>query len=68
MSTLDNRPNTALLVIGVQNGIRRACEGSDNWRIVPELAPDDAEPLVDKNYPDSFEETALVVRPSRRSH
>jgi nicotinamidase-related amidase len=94
MSTLENRPNTALLVIDVQNGavegaherdavvanvgslvdkareedvpvvwVQHSSEGlakgSDNWRIVPELAPDDAEPLVDKRYPDSFEETAL---------
>ena len=94
MSTLQNRPNTALLVIDVQNGVVEGAherdavvanvgslvekarqedvpvvwvqhsseglaKGSDNWRIVPELAPDDAEPLVDKNYPDSFEETAL---------
>jgi nicotinamidase-related amidase len=94
MSTLDNRPNTALLVIDVQNGVVEGAherdavvanvgslvdkarhedvpvvwvqhssdglaKGSDRWRIVPELAPDDAEPLVDKSYPDSFEETAL---------
>jgi nicotinamidase-related amidase len=94
MSTLENRPNTALLVIDVQNGVVEGAherdavvanvgslvdkargeeipvvwvqhssdglaKGSDNWRIVPELAPDDAEPLVDKSYPDSFEETAL---------
>jgi nicotinamidase-related amidase len=94
MSTLENRPNTALLVIDVQNGAvegaherdavvanigslvdkaRKAdvpvvwvqhsseglAEGSDNWRIVPELAPDDSEPLVAKRYPDSFEETTL---------
>jgi nicotinamidase-related amidase len=94
MSTLENRPNTALVVIDVQNGVvegaherdavvanvgslvakarqeevpvvwiqhssEALAKGSDNWRIVPELAPDDAEPLVDKSYPDSFEETAL---------
>jgi nicotinamidase-related amidase len=33
--------------------------GSDAWRIVPELTPDDAEPLVEKNYGDSFEATQL---------
>jgi len=94
MSTLVNRPNTALLVIDVQNGVVEGAherdavvgnigslvdkarqedvpvvwvqhsseglaKGSDNWRIVPELSPDDAEPLVGKSYPDSFEETAL---------
>jgi nicotinamidase-related amidase len=94
MSTLENRPNTALLVIDVQTGVVEGAherdavvanvaslvdkarqeeipvvwvqhsskglpEGSDNWRIVPELAPGEAEPLVAKNYPDSFEETTL---------
>lgn len=94
MTTLDNRPNTALLVIDVQNGVvvdayerntvvanvgslveraRREgvpvvwvqhcddqlVEGTDEWRIVPELTPDDAEPLVAKSYGDSFEATEL---------
>jgi nicotinamidase-related amidase len=94
MTTLKNRPNTALLVIDVQTGVvagaherdavvanvgslvekaRRErvpvvwvqhsdeglARGSDNWRIVPELAPGKAEPLVEKNYGDSFEDTAL---------
>lgn len=92
MTTLKNRPNTALLVIDVQNGVvegahdrdavvanvaslvekaRRErvpvvwvqhsdeglAEGSDDWQIVPELTPVDAEPIVQKNYGDSFEET-----------
>jgi nicotinamidase-related amidase len=94
MTTLDNRPNTALLVIDVQNGVvagaherdavvanvgdlvERARQagtpvvwvqhsddglerGSDEWRIVPELAPAAGEPLVEKNYGDSFEATDL---------
>jgi nicotinamidase-related amidase len=94
MTTLENRPNTALLVVDVQNGVvagtpRRddvvanvgslvekarqervpvvwvqhsdegLVRGSDEWRIVPELSPDDAEPLVEKNYGDSFEDTQL---------
>jgi nicotinamidase-related amidase len=94
MTTLENRPNTALLVIDVQNGavegaherdavvaniaglVEKArqedvpvvwvqhssenlVQGSDPWRIVPELAPDASEPLVEKTYPDSFEETTL---------
>ena len=94
MTTLENRPNTALLVVDVQNGVvaeahqrdavvanvgtlvdkaRRAdvpvvwvqhssdelATGSDAWQIVPELAPDDAEPLVAKRYGDAFEETDL---------
>ena len=32
---------------------------SDEWRLVPELARDDAEPIVEKRYADSFEETTL---------
>jgi nicotinamidase-related amidase len=94
MTTLENRPNTALLVVDVQNGVvegahgrdavvanvgalvekaRRAhvpvvwvqhadeqlTRGSDDWRIVPELTRDDAEPLVEKSYADSFENTEL---------
>ncbi len=94
MSTLENRPNTALLVVDVQNGVvagahrrddvvanvgslvERAREeqvpviwvqhadenlsrGSDEWRIVPELHPDESEPLIEKNYGDSFEDTNL---------
>ncbi len=94
MSKLENRPNTALLVVDVQNGavegaherdavvanigslVEKArregvpvvwvqhsdeelARGSDDWRIVPGLNPDDAEPLVEKNYNDSFEDTIL---------
>jgi nicotinamidase-related amidase len=33
--------------------------GSDDWRIVPELTPGEAEPLVEKNYGDAFEDTTL---------
>jgi len=94
MTTLENRPNMALLVVDVQNGVvARAHErdavvanvgslvenarreripvvwvqhsdeqlerGSDDWRIVLELTPGDAEPLVEKHYGDSFEDTTL---------
>jgi len=94
MTTLVNRPNTALLVIDVQNGVVGGAHerdsvvanvgslvekarrekvpvvwvqhsdeglerGSDEWLIVPELDPDDAEPLVEKHYGDSFEDTSL---------
>jgi Isochorismatase family len=108
MTTLENRPNTALLVVDVQNGVVGGAHGrdavvanvgslverarreqvpvvwvqhsddelvrdSDDWRIVPELAPDDAEPLVEKHYGDSFDDTTLetvlselgVGRPAR---
>ncbi|MBO0815023.1 MAG: isochorismatase family protein [Actinobacteria bacterium] len=94
MTTLENRPNTALLVVDVQQGavdgnhqrdevvanigslVEKArreqvpviwvqhsdeylARGSDEWRIVPELAPGEEEPLVEKNYADSFEDTTL---------
>jgi nicotinamidase-related amidase len=94
MSTLENRPNTALLVIDVQIGVvagthardavvanvgslvqtarrervpvvwvqhsdEQLVRGSDDWRIVPELAPAAAEPLVEKYYGDAFEDTIL---------
>jgi nicotinamidase-related amidase len=94
VTTFENRPNTALLVIDVQNGVVAGAHqrdavvanvatlvdkarqeqvpvvwvqhsddqlerGSEEWRIVPELAPADAEPLVEKHYGDSFEDTTL---------
>jgi nicotinamidase-related amidase len=94
MTTLDDRPNTALLVIDVQNGVvqeaydRNTVVGniatlidkardagvevvwvqhnsddlprdSEAWQYVPELVRRDAEPLVQKAYPDSFEDTEL---------
>jgi len=94
MTTLDNRPNTALLVIDMQNAVverahrrdavvanigvlvekaRRErvpvvwvqhhggqlAKRSDGWRIVPELTPGDAEPLIEKTYGDAFEATTL---------
>jgi nicotinamidase-related amidase len=94
MATLENRPNTALLVIDVQNGVVAGAHerdtvvanvgslvdkarqaqvpvvwvqhsddelerGSEKWRIVPELSPDEAEPLVEKHYGDAFEATNL---------
>jgi nicotinamidase-related amidase len=94
MTTLEDRPNTALLIVDVQRGVfdgaterdtvvgnvgsliekaRQAqvpvvwvqhsdenlVRGSDDWQIVPELTPGEEEPLVEKSYGDSFEETTL---------
>ena len=94
MSTLSDRPNTALLVVDVQNGVvggshnrdevvgniaslverARAADvpivwvqhnsdelpkDSEQWQYVPELKQDDAEPVVHKQYGDSFEDTDL---------
>jgi nicotinamidase-related amidase len=96
MTTLENRPNSALLVIDVQNGVvegahdrdtvvanvrslvekarrertpvvwiqhfdEQLARGSEGWRIVPELARRAAEPLVEKNFGDSFEDTRLEI-------
>jgi nicotinamidase-related amidase len=94
MTTLENRPNTALLVVDVQTRVVEGAHqrdavvhnvgalvdrarqegvpvvwvqhsdegivrGSDGWRIVRELVPGEEEPLVEKNYGDSFEGTTL---------
>ena len=94
MSTLENRPNTALLVVDVQTGVvegnhaRDAVvtnvaalvdkardarvpvvwvqhnseylpRGSEPWQLAAELDRRDEEPLVEKQYPDSFEDTDL---------
>jgi nicotinamidase-related amidase len=94
MTTLENRPNTALLIVDVQTCVvegtprrdavvanvgtlvdkarqeeipvvwvqhsdEQIVRGSDGWQIVPELTPDTAEPLVEKHYGDSFEDTSL---------
>jgi nicotinamidase-related amidase len=46
-------------VIWVQHSDADLVHGSDGWRIVPELVPDPSEPLVEKSYGDSFEDTRL---------
>ena len=94
MASLQDRPNTALVVIDVQNGVvadahdrdqvianigalvdtaraegapviwvqhnsEELVEGTDAWQYVPELGRLDSEPLVQKRYGDSFEDTTL---------
>src|SRR6202165_3051321 len=94
MTTLQNRPNTALLVVDVQSGVvggaherdavvanvgslvekarrervpvvwvqhsdEHIARGSGDWRVVSELTRGEPEPLVEKNYGDSFEATTL---------
>jgi nicotinamidase-related amidase len=46
-------------VVWVQHSDEDLAMGSDEWQIVPELSPSDAEPLIEKNYFDSFEDTTL---------
>lgn len=46
-------------VVWVQHSDEQLPSGSDGWRIVPELAPGDDEPLVEKHYGDAFEATTL---------
>ncbi len=94
MTTLTDRPKTALLVVDVQNGVMSSAHdrssvlanivtlvdkaraagtevvwvqhtsaelprGSEPWAYVPELVRREAEPLVHKEYGDSFEATDL---------
>ena len=46
-------------VVWVQHSDEQLASGTDDWRIVPQLAPADDEPLIGKNYGDSFEDTTL---------
>ena len=101
MTSLRDRPNTALLVVDVQNNVvanayqrdetianintlidrARArqvpviwvqhssdelVENSDAWQYVPELQREESEPLVHKEYGDSFEDTALELELAQR--
>lgn len=101
MTSLPDRPNTAVLVIDVQNGVvanahqrddvianintvveRARSEeipviwvqhsddglpkGSAEWEYVPELERRDSEPVVHKQYGDSFEATNLESELAQR--
>ena len=56
---VDRARSADVPVVWVQHSDEGLEHGSDGWRIVPELAPDPAEPLVEKSYGDSFEDTRL---------
>jgi hypothetical protein len=58
MTTLKNR-RERVPVVWVQHSDEQLVRGSDAWQIVPELTPGDGEPLVEKLYGDSFEDTTL---------
>ena len=49
----------------VQHSDENTVRGTDGWEFVPELKRDDAEPLVEKHYGDSFEDTDLETVLSR---
>jgi nicotinamidase-related amidase len=46
-------------VVWVQHSDENVVRESENWRIVSELAPGEAEPLVEKHFADAFEDSAL---------
>jgi nicotinamidase-related amidase len=46
-------------VVWVQHRSDELQPGTDEWQIVDELDPDEGEPLVEKQYGDSFEDTDL---------
>ena len=56
---VDNARQREIPVVWVQHSDEQLARGSDDWRIVPELSPDDAEALIEKHYGDSFEDTTL---------
>jgi nicotinamidase-related amidase len=58
-SLVDKARDEQVPVVWVQHSDDNLPKGSEQWRIVPELNPDGAEPLVDKSYGDSFEATNL---------
>ena len=58
-SLVDRARQERVPVVWVQHSDDGLVRESDAWRIVPELAPADTEPLVEKNYGDSFEDTPL---------
>jgi nicotinamidase-related amidase len=56
---VDKARNEDVPVVWVQHNDEQTVRGTDEWQIVPELAPGEAEPLVHKSYGDSFEGTPL---------
>ena len=58
-SLVDRARGEAVPVVWVQHSDEQLARGSDAWQIVSELTPGAAEPLVEKHYGDSFEDTTL---------
>ena len=61
MTTFQDRPGTALLILDTQNGVVDGNYQRDAViaNMVPELAPGDTEPVLDQSYADAFEDTTL---------
>jgi len=53
---------TGVPVIWVRHNSDDLVPGTPEWQIVPELAPADGEPIVEKQFGDSFAETDLGER------
>jgi nicotinamidase-related amidase len=58
-AVVDRARRDGVPVVWVQHSDEELVKGSDAWLIVPELAPRGVEPLIEKNYGDSFEDTSL---------
>ena len=58
-SLVDRAREEQVPVVWVQHSDEGLEHGSDGWHIVPELSPDPSEPVVEKSYGDSFEDTRL---------
>lgn len=56
---VDRARHDGVAVVWVQHADADLPSDSDGWRIVDELTPSVDEPLIAKNYGDSFEDTAL---------
>ncbi|HEY1420521.1 MAG TPA: cysteine hydrolase family protein [Candidatus Dormibacteraeota bacterium] len=58
-SLVDRARRDRVPVVWVQHSSEGLAKGSPQWQIVPELAPEEREPVIAKSYPDSFEATNL---------
>jgi nicotinamidase-related amidase len=63
---IDNARTQQVPVIWVQHSSDELPSDTDGWQYVPELRRQDNEPLVHKQYGDSFEDTTLETELARR--
>jgi nicotinamidase-related amidase len=64
-SLVDKARREGVPVVWVQHSSQDLEKGSDAWRIVPELSPRGGEPIIEKTFGDSFEDTTLEAVLSR---